>query len=356
MFNKMTGTFVLLALIMALTACGGKGDSASGTNSSNKELVVVSDGGHMTESQRQVIYKPFEEKYKVKIREVTPVDLSKLKAMVESGNVEWDVVDTDADFSLRGGNQGLLEKLDYTVIKKDDITPRFVNDYGIGAYLYYIPIAYSLTDFSEDHHPATWSEFWDTQKFPGKRSLWSNPLATLEQALVADGVEPDKLYPLDVDRAFKSLDKIKSSVSVWWKNGDQPAQTLIGGDASVATGYNGRLSNAKKEGAKIGIEYNQVTVLGDSWVIPKGSKNKELAMKFIAFATEAEQQANMSKINDIAPANMKSYDLLSDEDKKRLGLDRAEKSQIIINNEWWYENYDKVNARYQEWLLKNAQS
>ncbi|MBP1995403.1 ABC transporter substrate-binding protein [Paenibacillus eucommiae] len=372
MIKKMMCVLFVLVLTVALAACAGTGskgteddkptNTGSGNASTNpstntpngasSELVVVSFGGNMAETQRKAIYKPFEEKYKVKIREVSPTDLGKLKAMVESGNVEWDVVDVGADFAFRGGKQGLLEKLDYNVIQKDGIYPEFVSDYGIGAYLFYVPIAYSLSDYSEDNHPKTWSEFWDTQKFPGKRSLWSIPQITMEQALLADGVKKEELYPLDIDRAFKSLDKIKKNVSVFWKNGDQPAQALVGGDASLATGYNGRLMNARKDGVPIGIEYNQVTVGGDAWVIPKGSKNKDLAMKFIAFATEPEQQANLSKINDIAPANKKSYELLSEEDKTRLGIKGTEQSQVIINMEYWAENYDQINERYQKWMME----
>ena len=55
-----------------------------------------------------------------------------------------------------------------------------------------------------------WADLFDTAKIPGKRTFykWSAP-GVLEIALLADGVAPDKLYPLDLDRAFKKLDTIK---------------------------------------------------------------------------------------------------------------------------------------------------
>src|SRR5215470_2323160 len=40
-----------------------------------------------------------------------------------------------------------------------------------------------------------------------------------EEALLADGVAMDKLYAMDVDRALKSPDKIRPSLTTWWKEG-----------------------------------------------------------------------------------------------------------------------------------------
>ena len=50
-------------------------------------------------------------------------------------------------------------------------------------------------------------------------------------ALLADGVAPSKLFPLDLDRAFHKLDQIKPNVAVWWKTGDQ-SKTMSGATAT----------------------------------------------------------------------------------------------------------------------------
>ena len=102
----------------------------------------------------------------------------------------------------------------------------------------------------------------------------------------ADGANPEEIYPIDVERALKSLDKIKDDV-VWWSSGAEPIQLLASGEVPLANAWNGRVVKAKEEGAPINIEYTGSIAAGDSWVIPKGAKNKDLAMKFIDFATSA---------------------------------------------------------------------
>ncbi|MFL0194958.1 ABC transporter substrate-binding protein [Clostridium sp. WILCCON 0269] len=342
-----------LILLFSLTGCGSSSKDQSSSSSGDKELVVVDWGGAYSKA-RQVNYDAFEKKYGVKVTVVNPTDYGKLKAMVQSKNVEWDVVNVDSDFAPRGGKQGLLEKLDYNVIKADNIDKGLVNEYGVGSDTFDVAISYNTSSYSKDKHPTTWAEVWDTQKFPGARSMWKYPVGTLETALLADGVKPENLYPLDVDRAFKSLDKIKSSVKIWWSAGAQAPQSLASGDVSIAAAWNGRISTAKKEGSPVDVDYNQAIVLGDSWVIPKGAPHKDLAMKFIAFECEPEQQAAFSKNIDYAPTNSKALDLLSAEVKERIGRADDETSKKLVhgNEEWWAENYDAVDAKFQQWLIK----
>ncbi|WP_052947855.1 ABC transporter substrate-binding protein [Aneurinibacillus tyrosinisolvens] len=361
MLKRLVLASASLILAMSLTACSGGGGNneaapAGGSSVSSgktQNLAIMDWGGAITEAHKKAIFEPFEKKNNVKITVVSPTDYGKFKAMVESGNVEFDVVNVDSDFVIRGGKQGLLEKLDYNVIKKDDIIPQLVDDYGIGAELFSTAISYNTSKFPTGSHPKNWAEFWDTKKFPGPRSLWKYPTGTLEAALLADGVAPDKLYPLDVDRAFASLDKIKKDVKVWWNAGAQPPQLLANGEVVLAEAWNGRVSTAKKQGAPEDVEFNQGLIMGDSWVVPKGVQNKDLAMKFIAFAIAPEQQAAFSSSIDYAPVNKKALDLLSPEVKERLGQspDKA-KSQIVVDIKWWVDNFDKVNERFEQWLLK----
>lgn len=361
MLKRLALGLMASLLTIGLAACGNGEKPAASTESASapqnsgesKQLVVVDWGGAFTEAHVKSTFEPFEKQYGVKIIPVSPPDYGKLKAMVESGNVEWDVANVDSDFSIRGGKQGLLEKLDYNVIKKDGIDPKLVNDYGIGTEMFTTAIAYNTNTYSADNHPKNWAEFWDTEKFPGPRSLQKYPAGMLEAALLADGVKPEELYPLDVDRAFKSLDKIKKHVKVWWTAGAQPPQLLADGEVALAAAWNGRISKAKADGAPEEVEFNQGIIQSNSWVVPKGTKNKELAMKFIAFAIDPKQQAAFSSIIDYAPANTLALDLLSDEIKDRLGQSpKKAKDQVYINYDWWVENFDAVNERFEQWLLK----
>ncbi|MGG1662164.1 ABC transporter substrate-binding protein [Brevibacillus sp. NRS-1366] len=358
MFKKWGLVLSSLFLTLTISACGGNsalpgnGSSIDGSTGEDKELVVVDWGGARTEASKKSIYEPFEKQYGVKVISVSPTDYGKFKAMVQSGAVEWDVVNVDTDFVIRGGKEGLLEKLDYGVISKEGLIEDLVNEYGVGSDLFTTAISYNTNAYSNDNHPKNWSEFWDTNKFPGSRALWKYAPATLEAALLADGVKPEELYPLDVDRAFKSLDKIKKDIKVWWSSGAQSVQILSSKEVVLAEAWNGRISKAKADGAPIDLEFNEGLIMANNWVIPKGAPHKDLAMKFIAFALEAKQQAVFSSELDYAPVNEKALDLMSDEVKNRLGQSPEKyKTQLFINVNWWVDNYDKVNERFQQWLL-----
>ena len=348
--KKIMTCILSLVLMLNFTGCGKSSTKTSAE--APKELVVVDWGGNYTDVSKKARYEPFEKKYNVTIKIVSPTDYGKFKAMVQSGNIEWDVVNVDADFAIRGVKNNLFEKLDYNIIKTDGVDKKFISEYGIASETFAVAISYNTDKFNASNHPKTWSDVWDTKKFPGARSFQKFAEGTLEAALLADGVEPDKLFPLDVDRAFASLDKIKPSVKSWWTAGAQAPQLLASGELGVAAAWSGRVLAAKTQGSPENVEYNQALIYADSWVVAKGSPNKDLAMKFINFCTLAETQAEFSKLVDYAPTNSKALPLLSEEIKTRLGQSTESAKQIVADVKWWADNYDAVDERFQKWLLK----
>ncbi|MFM1653635.1 polyamine ABC transporter substrate-binding protein [Brevibacillus sp. B_LB10_24] len=356
MRKKVKSVMGIVALSLALTACGAQESSTSGASGSkqgSKELVVVDYGGDFSEMAKKYLYEPFEKANNVKITVVSPSDAGKLKAMVQSNNVEWDVLEIDTDIGIRLGNEGLLEKLDYSVIDKTNVIPELVGDYNVGCITYTTNIAYNAEVYSGDNHPKTWAEFWDTAKFPGPRGFYKSPTGTLEAALMADGVAPDKMYPLDVDRALKSLDKIKGDIKVWWETGAQSTQLLATKETHLSTAWNGRVSMAKTKGSKIDNEFNQSMLMSTSWIIPKGAPNKELAQKFIAFTLDPKVQAELSEHTDYGPANRKALELMPEDVKKRLGVTtEGLANQVIVDMEYWAKNFDAINDQFNAWLLQ----
>ena len=347
---------ISLVLLLNLVGCSDSNTSSTAsTNSStklSKELVVVDWGGNYTDVSKKSRYAPFEKKYNVTIKLVSPTDYGKFKAMEQSGNIEWDVVNVDADFAIRGAKDNLFEKLDYNTIKTDGVDKKFIFDYGICSETFAVAISYNTNTFTKDNHPTTWSDVWDTKKFPGSRSFQKYAEGTLEAALLADGVNPDKLFPLDIDKAFASLDKIKPSVKSWWTAGAQAPQLLASAELSTAAAWSGRVLAAKKLGSPEDVEYNQALIYADAWVVAKGAPNKDLAMKFIDYCTTPETQAEFSKLVDYAPTNSKALPLLSDEIKTRLGQSTNSAKQIVADINWWADNFNSVDERFQKWLLK----
>ena len=186
------------------------------------EIVVNDSGGDMQNAMRTAFYSEYEKRYGIKVVSTSPVDLGKLRAMVQSGNVEWQVTEIDGESALLAEKSGLLEPLDLKIIDLSQFpkhlqSRKFVFPKGV----YSTVMGYRTDVFPEGKRPQSWADFWDVQKFPGPRSMRNDPADNLEFALLADGVPLDKIYPIDVDRAFRKMDQIKKYVSVWWTTGGQ---------------------------------------------------------------------------------------------------------------------------------------
>ncbi|MEE4740084.1 ABC transporter substrate-binding protein [Pseudomonas alliivorans] len=310
----------------------------------------VSWGGSTQDAQKQAWAVPFAKTSSVTVVQDGPTDYGKLKAMVESGNVQWDVVDVEADFALRAAAEGLLEPLDFNTIKRDRIDPRFASDHGVGSFFFSFVLGYN-EDKLGSKKPVDWTAMFDTKTYPGKRALykWPSP-GVLELALLADGVAADKLYPLDLDRAFKKLDTIKKDI-VWWGGGAQSQQLLASGEASMGQMWNGRVYALQQDGAPVGVSWKQNLVMADFLVVPKGAKNKDAAMKFIAEATSARGQADFSNLSAYAPVNLDSVPRLDSTLAKNLptayGAD-----QITLDFAYWAKNGPDIATRWNEWLVK----
>ncbi len=316
-------------------------------------LVFASWGGDLQNAQRKSHLDAFEKETGIKIIDDSTVSFGKLKAMVESKNVEWDVVDLGERHVIVGGREGLLEPLDYKIINKDLLFPQASREFGVASFYYTHGIGYSTRTFSLQNHPRTWAEFWDVKKFPGPRTLRDNPKDDLEFALMADGVAPNKLYPLEVDRAFRSLDKIKPYVAKWWTSGNQPAQLLTDGEVVAAGVWHGRVITVKDQGAKVDIEFNQAMLLSDWFAVPRGAKNRELAMKFIQFTCQAKQQALFSNLITYSPANPKAFEYISKERAAILPTSPENIKKVVPGNEdWWGNNFNAMEERWKAWILK----
>ncbi|MGA4449883.1 ABC transporter substrate-binding protein [Ectopseudomonas chengduensis] len=341
MVFKKTATAVIATALMAITA---------GTATAADNLSFVSWGGTTQEAQKQAWAAPFSEATGIRVLQDGPTDYGKLKAMVESGNVQWDVVDVEADFALRAAREGLLEPLDFNVIDRERIDPRFVSDHGVGSFFFSFVLGYNERRLG-GKQPQDWSALFDTATYPGKRALykWPSP-GVLELALLADGVTPEQLYPLDLDRAFKKLDSIKKDI-VWWGGGAQSQQLLASGEASLGQFWNGRIHALEQEGASVGVSWKQNLVMADFLVIPKGAKNKDAAMKFLAAASSAEGQAEFANLTAYAPVNLDSVPHLEANLAPSLPTAHAA-DQVTLDFAYWAEHGNTIAARWNEWLLK----
>jgi putative spermidine/putrescine transport system substrate-binding protein len=314
-------------------------------------LTFASFGGVYQEAQREGWLEPYTALTAVQFQESEESSNATIKAQVEAGNVEWDVVDVGNDFGL-DGNADLLEPLDYTLIKQDEILDGFATTYRVGDITYGVVLAYN-TDKTAGVVPEGWADFFDTAKIPGKRGLWKYSTGgVLEFALMADGVKPADLYTptLDVDRAIKKLDTIKDDI-VWWESGAQSQELIGSGEVAMSMIWNGRGYSAKHTDNKpVEMQWNQQILTADYFVVPKGSPNKQVAMEFIAWATCANNNAAVSDKIPYGPTNKNSTPnpaVVAD-----LAVTNLDENTAYFNDTYLIDNFDAIDAPFQAWVTQ----
>ncbi len=321
-------------------------------------LTVVSWGGAYQKSQQEAYFKPFVATAKAKIAEEEyNGEIAKIRAMVQSGSVSWDVVDVDTQTALQGCDEGLYEKLDWSKIApKDKFVDGTILDCAVGTIVYSTIYAYDADKLKTP--PTTIADLFDLKKFPGKRALQKSPFVNLEFALMADGVARGDVYkllktPAGVDRAFKKLDTIKSQV-VWWEAGAQPPQLLASGEVVMATAWNGRIFDAvKNQGKHFKIVWDGQVPDYDFWVIPKGTKKLDLAYKFLAYASDPKVMANQSKYISYGPTNKDAIANISEDILADLPTAPANmKTALVQDYYFWGDHGEELRKRFNTWLAQ----
>jgi putative spermidine/putrescine transport system substrate-binding protein len=323
-----------------------------------RDLTVVSWGGAYQDAQREVYFKPYMDQTKSKMLEENwDGGVGVLRAKIQGGNNNWDVVQVESEELVLGCEEGLYEKIDWAKLGgKDKFLPDAVNDCGVGAIVYNFVIGYDKDKIKDG--PKNWADFWDVKKFPGKRAMRKGPKTNLEAALMADGVPFKDVYKTlkteaGVERAFKKLDELKPNL-IWWEKGSQPPQLLASGEVAMTSAYNGRIDAANKSDKKnFGIVWTNSLYTIDSWVIMKGTPNKALAEQYIKFVSEPEHQKNLPTkiaygVTSKAATGMIDKAILSNLPTAPENLATA----IYIDEPFWVENIDKLNQRFNAWVAK----
>lgn len=313
-------------------------------------LVVATTGGKLTDAIKAAYIQPFTAATGIGIVDAASVP-AKLKAMVDAGAVEWDVVQLDAATAASLARLRLLESIDYSIIDRSKFLPGTARDSYLVSDVAGSVIAWNTKSVEARNAPATWADVWDLRRIRGRRGLFKQPSQTFELALMADGVAPVNLYPIDIDRALHSLDRIKPQIS-WWVSGAQSAQFLIDGEVSTGMSWNGRLLEPKQGGAPIDFVFEQTLFTSDAWVVPKGAKNVKESMEFIAFATRADRQAAFSDVIPYGPVRADAMTLVSA--KRQLDLPSAPANLgkgVFQEFDWWAEYGDAAGSKFNAWLL-----
>ena len=337
-----------------------------------ESLTIVSWGGAYAEAVRRGYIEPFMAETGIEVRlEDYNGGLAQVRAQVESGNVHWDIIDFEIADAVSGCDEGLLEPIDVEGLPPaPDGTPAtrdFLPDTllycSVGTLQYSTVYAYNAERIP-DEKPATIDDFFDLERFPGRRGMRRAPVVNLEFALIADGVAVDEVYatldtPAGVDRAFRKLDTIKDQV-VWWEAGAQPPQMLADGEVVMSTAYNGRIFNAQV------IEDQPFVIVWDGQVldtgqlgIVAGTQNLEAALEFVRFATTAESMAAVSSHIAYSPARRSGLGLVGTHVATSVDMNphmptHPDNTVRVLQSDWswWSDHMDAMNERFSAWLAR----
>ena len=320
------------------------------------QVVVRNPGGAYSDTQKQYIYDPFTKETGIEVVIVAST-LTKMRAMVKSGNAELDVADAGFDGLTTLDRTGALAPIDYAGWKYanlKDVPEEYVTPRTVGFCLYATVLGYNKETFPDGKQPKSWTEFWDAAKFPGARMLadMASGSPNLEFALIADGVSMDKVFPIDIDRAFKSLSRIKPHIKKFWDTGALSAQMLADRDVVLGSIWNGRLQAIADKGAPVAIEWNQHMLALQGYGIFKDAKNIKEAQLLVDYAMQPKAQLGLPKELAYGPTNRKTFDMLPPDRVAMLpGSPEQMKRCFLQDAEWWDQNRAKVNSIWSKWIL-----
>ncbi len=341
---------------------------APGVGAAQTTLSVATWGGAYGQSQEIALFEPFaKETGTVIATETYDGSLAKLKGMIDGSGTPVDVVDVSAGTLDKLCSDGLLETIKVGSLGaapdggsiQDDFMDGGLSPCGVASLAWSMAIAYDRQAFRKGE-PSKISALLDTTRFPGKRALPKDPRHTLELALLADGVPPENVYselatPEGADRAFAALDKIKDDVLLW-SEAKQPITWLLEEKVVMAAGYSGRIFRAAVGDHHIGILWDGQIYDIDAWAIPKSSKNKEEAMRFISFATSPQRLAEQAQLIAYGPMRKSAvglvgkHPIINVEMQKYLPTAPENfKKALKFDEAWWTQNGAALTQRFAEW-------
>ena len=344
-----------------------------------QDMTIVSWGGAYSASQDKAYHQPYmaaNPGVNIINDESSPEAVAKLRAMNEAGNITWDLVDVEAADAIRLCDEGLAMEIDHDKVlaaapdgtsATEDFGDMIVSDCFIPQIVFSTTFGYRTDAVPAGVEPPTGAcDVFDLEKYPGKRALNKQPIANMEWALLCDGVPYEEVYDaLETEegqaRAFAKLDTIKDQ-TIWWSASAEPIQMLADGEVFMASAYNGRLFSLIVEDKQpVEMAWNWQMFDLDGWIVPTGLSDEKLdaVLKYLNFATDTQRLADQAKFISYGPARQSSAPLVGQH--AELGIDMAPhmptdpnnaENTFVNNYEWWADNRDDLDAKFQAWLTK----
>ncbi len=282
--------------------------------------------------------------------------LADVKLQAESGNPEWDIVELGLANADLAADEGLLEKLDLSLLQH--ATDQYPEGYTYTdnwiTYTQSMVVLVFRTDVYplDGPHPEMVTDLFNTADFPGKRCIFGFPqyAGTLEYALVADGVAVDELYPLDVDRALAKLDTVKDDV-VWWGTGGEAIQFIIDGQCDMGVVWHGRPAIRVRDEPDLPIAavWDGAMLAPGALMILKDAPHYDAAMSLLAYSLTPQNQCDL--LNDIGYGVPLDESCLSD-----FGVEWSVTAEHVAQSAsdedaaYYGANIDQLIEKFNAWL------
>lgn len=315
-----------------------------------KEIVLANAGGDAVTAMGQAYGEPYMKQVpatKVVIDGTFPSS-AKIKAMVEAKNTTWDICDRNLTAALELGEPGLLQEIDYTVVDRNKLRPEHAGKWGCGSYIYSNVLAYQADAFG-GRKPMTWKDFWNVKDFPGKRALRKHIDGQLEAALLADGVAPKDIYPIDLKRALAKIKELKPHC-IFWSTGAESQQVLRDKEVVMANLWNTRATVLRRESKqKIDFHFNEASLWVGAWIVPKNNPAGKDVFKFMASTQDPGRQVELFKLLGNGPVNPAAAPMVP-EDLRPIdpGSPANYAMQVPADAEWYAKNSSAALTAYIE--------
>lgn len=332
----------LCAMLGVATSAVMAGDAEAAA----KQIVLWNWGGDAEKCHGEAIGQPFTASTGMKLRMDTSGPLQgKIREMVKSGNVTADIADADAFDAIALGKSGDLEPIDYTVVDKTKVLDGFAWKYGVSVIFYGYAFMYDTKKFG-DNPPKSWADFFDTKKYPGKRSLYKWANGALEGALLADGVAKDALYPLDTKRALKKIKSIKDD-SLYWGSGSEAHSMIVNEEVVMGMVWQNRARAIEADtDGRFKLVMNEAIAMPGAYIVPRGNPAGADAMKFIAQAQNVDSQLALLECLGMTPSNPEAFAKIPSASAPYAITSAQNVKNVVFNDpKWWAENSgNAVNA------------
>ncbi|WP_425403834.1 extracellular solute-binding protein [Hwanghaeella sp.] len=322
------------------------------------ELVLVNWGGKAAEYLQEIMGDTYTEKTGIK----TVVDGSgpsagKIRAMVESGAVVWDVCDSGPGSAIIMGKQGVAQPIDYSIVDKSKVIDGFTWEHGVANYTYSYSLCCNPTML--DAVPETWADVWNVKDFPGKRTFRKSVRGMLETAAMAMGAAPADVYEFLGDKAgikaaVEKFREIREHVIVW-PSGSMSQQLFLQKEVSIGCIWSTRahlLKDEMPEGS-FTSSFNGGVLSPGAWVVPVNNPaGADEAMKFLAHTQDPDLQIKWLDAMGVGPANPAAADKVP-ESLKKWNPSSPENlaTQTVYNDAWYAENQVWAEELYVDALI-----